>query len=89
MKSPIPAAESAEQVPILYQNPFGDGRSAPAGSMFPGLIGRRAMDDVSAPCHKHVEEVLGRAAVTREGSDNGRRRARGACEALRGAQRRA
>ena len=26
MKSPIPAAESAEQVPILYQNPFGDGK---------------------------------------------------------------
>ena len=26
MKSPIPAAEFAEQVPILYQNPFGDGK---------------------------------------------------------------
>ena len=26
MKSPIPATESAEQVPILYQNPFGDGK---------------------------------------------------------------
>ena len=26
MKSPIPAAKSAEQVPILYQNPFGDGK---------------------------------------------------------------
>ena len=26
MKSPIPAAEFTEQVPILYQNPFGDGK---------------------------------------------------------------
>ena len=31
MKSPIPAAEFAEQVPILYQNPFGGGINGQPG----------------------------------------------------------